>query len=280
MSLATLLAPVAGELRRSVVQVRTGASGGAGVVWDDRGAVVTNAHVALAARVTVVRPDGEAVSGEVERLDARRDLALVRASVGLPPVRIADPAGLRPGELVFAIGHPMGVAEAVSAGVFQALGALPEGLAPSHPGRAQAWVQADVHLAPGNSGGPLADAHGRVIGISAMIASGVALAVPSTDVRAFLSPNRPLGISVRLVPASDTVPGGLRVDRVARGSPAARAGVAAGDTLVAAAGIALTSAQDLARAVALTGPDDWLSLDLVRAGRWRRHQARIAGARS
>ena len=81
MSLATLLAPVAELLRRSVVQVRVGAAGGAGVVWDAEGAVVTNAHVAQAARVTVVRPDGAAVSGEVERLDSRRDLALVRAAV-------------------------------------------------------------------------------------------------------------------------------------------------------------------------------------------------------
>ena len=280
MSLATLLAPVAELLRRSVVQVRVGAAGGAGVVWDAEGAVVTNAHVAQAARVTVVRPDGAAVSGEVERRDSRRDLALVRAAVGLPPVRTADPAGLRPGELVFAIGHPMGVNEAVSAGVFQALGPLPDGLVPTRPGRRQRWVQADVHLAPGNSGGPIADAHGRVIGIAAMIAGGLALAVPSTDVRAFLSRRRPLGVAVRPVPARADVPCGLRVDHVVTGSPASDAGVAPGDILVAAAGSPLESADDLARAVALTGPDDWLSLDVVREGRWQRRQARITGSRS
>src|ERR1043166_7962620 len=231
MSLATLLAPGAGLLRRSVVQVRVGAGGGAGVVWDAEGAVVTNAHVAQAARVTVVRPDGAAVSGEVERRGLRRGLALGRAAVGLPPVPTPDPAGPRPGELVFAIGHPMGVNEAVSAGVFQALGPLPDGLVPALAGRRQRWVQAGVHLAPGNSGGPLADAHGRVIGVAAMIAGGLALAVPSTDVRAFLS-RRPLGVAVRPVPARDDVPRGLRVDHVVRGSPASDAGVAPGDILV------------------------------------------------
>ncbi|HEV8358009.1 MAG TPA: trypsin-like peptidase domain-containing protein [Gemmatimonadales bacterium] len=278
MSLATLLGPVAERLRRSVVQVRAGAAAGAGVIWGAGGMVVTNAHVAHAARLTVVGPDGTAVPGAVERLDPERDLALVRAAIDLPPVRTADPAELRPGALVFAVGHPLGVNDAISAGVFQAIGALPEGLLPARAVQRHPWVQADLHLEPGNSGGPLADALGRVVGISAMIANGLALAVPSTEVRAFLSEHPPLGVAVRPVFLPGDGGGGLRVDRVLAGSPADQAGVLPGDVIVAAAGAPLRSAAELARTVALLGRDNWLTLDLVRDGRWRRHQARIAGA--
>ena len=103
----------------------------------------------------------------------------------MPVVQTADPATLRPGSLVFAVGHPFGVVDAVSAGVFQAVGWLPSGLELNK--ERLRWVQADVRLGPGNSGGPLADSEGRVIGVSAMILAGLALAVPSTDVDAMLA---------------------------------------------------------------------------------------------
>ena len=95
--------------------------------------------------------------------------------------------------LVFAVGHPLGVKDAVSVGVFQAVGAIPLGfgMAERRPRRGRSpfipWVQADVRLAPGNSGGPIADVEGNVIGVAAMIVSGLALAVPAPDLERLLT---------------------------------------------------------------------------------------------
>jgi len=182
---ATLLGLGALDLRGSVVQVMTGLAGGAGVAWSP-GMVITSAHVAPGREVTLVLPDGTALPGEVLARDRRRDLALIGGPFELPAIETADPARLRPGALVFAVGHPLGVRQAMSAGGFQALGRLPDGLARRGMDPRLAWVQADIRLAPGNSGGPIADSEGRVIGIAAMIVGGLALAVPSPEVGAFL----------------------------------------------------------------------------------------------
>ena len=115
-----------------------------------------------------------------------RDVALVRApGAAMASVRTADPSALRPGSLVMAIGHPFGLVDAVSTGVLQSVGELPFGF--DFEGRTLRWVQADVRLGPGNSGGPLADADGRVIGVAAMIVAGMALAVPAPEVEALLA---------------------------------------------------------------------------------------------
>lgn len=188
--IASFLAAAAAQLRPSVVQILNGPgrgeSGGAGVVWGESGLIVTNAHVATGRDVMVVA-DGRRARGEVVARIAKRDLAVVRASeLALPGAQPGDPARLRPGSLVFAVGHPFGVRDAVSAGVLQAVGRLPSGFA-KIGSSAHVWVQADVRLAPGNSGGPLADAAGRVIGVAAMIVGGLALAVPAGDVNALLA---------------------------------------------------------------------------------------------
>jgi serine protease Do len=196
------LAAAAERLRASVVQVHGpgGNGGGAGIAWRG-GAIVTSAHVVSSRAVTVVLPDGRAVAGEVVARDAHRDLALVRApDAALPAVRAADPRALRPGSLLFAVGHPLGVLDAVTTGVLQATGPLPPGLGVPGMPRDVEWVQADVRLAPGNSGGPLADAEGRVVGVAAMVVAGLGLAVPAPDVDAFVAdgarprrPGRPAG---------------------------------------------------------------------------------------
>jgi serine protease Do len=136
--------------------------------------------------MTVVTPDGRRVSGELVWQERRRDVALVRApGASMPPVTVADPSALRPGSLVMAIGHPFGVVDAVSTGVLQSTGELPLEL--DFEGGRLRWVQADVRLGPGNSGGPLAGADGRVIGVSAMIVGGMALAVPAPEVEALIA---------------------------------------------------------------------------------------------
>ena len=174
----------AGRVRASVVHIRVGeTSGGAGVVWPG-GIVVTNAHVATERRVSLILPDGSTAEGETIWRDPSRDLAAVAALglAALPPAEPGDPEQLRAGALVFAIGHPWGVRDAVSVGVFHRVGPVAPGLGVPEAVRRQPWVQAAVRLAPGNSGGPIADAGGRVIGVSAMIVGGLALAVPALDV--------------------------------------------------------------------------------------------------
>ncbi len=182
----------AARLRASVVAIVDGGHG-AGFAWRDD-LFVTSAHVVSARKAVVLTPDGRAVEGTVVGRDVDRDIALVHApEARVPAVTCGDPYALRPGALVFAVGHPLGVKDAVSVGVFQAVGAIPLGfgMAERRPRRGRSpfipWVQADVRLAPGNSGGPIADVEGNVIGVAAMIVSGLALAVPSPDLEGLLS---------------------------------------------------------------------------------------------
>jgi serine protease Do len=174
------LAEVAERLRRITVQVRTGGrSTGAGVVWLRRGLVVTNAHVAAAPRAEIVTADGRTLTGRVTARDPRRDLAVLAvAADALEPALRTDARGLRAGELLVALGHPLGVANAAALGVVHR---APTG-APGPGG----WLHADIRLAPGNSGGPLADAAGRVVGINAMIAGGLGVAVPTHVIEQFV----------------------------------------------------------------------------------------------
>jgi len=189
----TFLSGPAERLRASVVGIANGrrgggrgAGGGAGIAWSGD-LFVTSAHVATATHATIVTTDGRAVPGDVVRRDAERDIAVIRApGAAVAAAVTGDPYALRSGSLVFAVGHPFGVRDAVSVGVLQAVSRLPRGYGLNGKG-ALVWVQADVRLAPGNSGGPVADAQGRVIGVAAMVVSGVALAVPVPDVERCLS---------------------------------------------------------------------------------------------
>ena len=165
---------IAERLRRSTVQVfadRRG--GGSGVVWKSDGVIMTNAHVAHKDAAEVQLWDGRRLPARVTSRDARRDLALLRIQVsGLDAAAVGDSSALRPGELVMAIGSPLGFAGALSTGVAHSTGG--------------GWIYADVRLAPGNSGGPLANARGEVIGINTAIINGLGMAVPSNAAAEFL----------------------------------------------------------------------------------------------
>jgi serine protease Do len=176
--LAAAAAGLAARLARVTVEVRGRGRGagaaavGSGVVWHPDGLILTNAHVAHE-DVTVVLADGQARRARLVARDVRRDLAaLVVDATGLPAALIGDSGALRVGELVLAVGNPMGLVRALSAGLVHAVGP-----------RA---IHADLRLAPGNSGGPLADAQGYVVGLNAMIVGGLAVAVPSREARRFV----------------------------------------------------------------------------------------------
>jgi serine protease Do len=171
---------VAASLRRVTARVVDGdrASHGSGVVWTADGIIVTNAHVARR-HATVVLADGRRLDARVAAWDPQHDLAALEVDASLEPADIGDSDTLRVGDVVLAVGHPFGVTGALTAGLVHALGPR-DGFVPAR------WVHAAVRLAPGNSGGPLADARGRVIGVNSMIVGGLALAVPSNVVTEFL----------------------------------------------------------------------------------------------
>jgi serine protease Do len=179
MSTATLdFVGLAETLRRVTVEIiADGGALGSGLLWP-RGCVVTNAHVIRAARVAVRLVDGIRLDGRLVARDREADLAVLQLpGSGLPAATLADSA-VRVGSVVVAVGHPFGVRGALTAGIVHAV-------APLVPG-GPAWIHADVRLAPGNSGGPLADVAGAVVGLNAMVAGGLALAVPIARVIAFV----------------------------------------------------------------------------------------------
>jgi serine protease Do len=169
---------LATKLRASTVAVHDAdeRGSGSGVVWDARGLVITNAHVVRGRSATVEFGPRRRLRAALVGRDPQRDLAVLRiepqAAGELHAAERRDSGTLVPGELVVAVGNPHGLPGAITAGIVQRCNAR--------------WVVADVRLAPGNSGGPLADANGRVVGINSMIAGGLALAVPSAAVEAFL----------------------------------------------------------------------------------------------
>jgi len=170
---------LADDLRRVTVQVaRRGNVVGAGVVWAPEW-VVTNAHVIRHRSVEIGLADGRRAEGVVVAEDREADLALLRVPhLGIPGAAAAEPGRVRVGSLIVAIGHPFGMRGVLTRGIVHALG-------PVTPG-GRSWIQGDLKLGPGNSGGPLADAQGHLLGLNAMVAGGLALAIPLGEVSRFV----------------------------------------------------------------------------------------------
>ncbi len=230
------LGEVVEKLRRSTVQVRARRNGsGSGVIWSQDGQIVTNAHVlGNSSSVEVELWDARRVPGKIVKTDRRRDLALLQLEAsGLPAATAGDSNALRPGELVVAVGNPFGFTGAASSGVIHRLDS--------------SWIVSQVRLAPGNSGGPLANVRGDIIGINTMIAGGLAFAIPSRAVTGFLSTSpqvrTELGVVVRPL---DT---GFLVLEVVRDSPAHYASLLIGDILTGAGGNRFSSLRDLENAI-------------------------------
>ena len=246
---------IAEQLRRSTVVVHAGGRGnGSGVIWTADGVIITNAHVARASQMRIQLWDGREFDASLVSRDTRRDLAELRISAAnLPAAVAADSSQIRPGELAIAIGNPLGFVGALTTGVIHAVG-------PLRRWGSEPWVQADVRLAPGNSGGPLADARGRVIGINTMVAGRLALAVPSNAVTNFLASDPIdawLGVSVAPVrvprPGSRAKTFGLVLLEVEPESPAANASLLPGDILLGTEEKSFASLDDLATSLQGSG---------------------------
>jgi S1-C subfamily serine protease len=244
MAVTELVAPSVASL--SVRGARGAGAGSASVIGPD-GVMLTSAHVVAGAeKVTAVFPDGTEVSVDVVGRDPLSDLAVLRAKGAVPaPVVFGDAAQLRVGQLVVALGNPLGLSGSVTAGIVSGLGRS----LPTQAGRViDEVIQTDAALNPGNSGGVLADSVGRMVGVNTAVAGvGLGLAVPINDTtrgiiatlteygrvrRAWLGI---VGAEIRLAPplaARIGSPTGLQVAGLAEGSPAEASGLRRGDIVV------------------------------------------------
>jgi S1-C subfamily serine protease len=272
--------------RVASLRVRQGGrdGGGSAVVFTDDGFLLTNAHVVGSAREgRAAFADGAETSFAVVGADPLSDLAVIRVGGDTPPpATLGDSAGLVVGQLVVAVGNPLGLAGSVTAGVISALGRS----LPARDGAAtrliEDVIQTDAALNPGNSGGALADAGGRVVGINTAVAGvGLGLAVPINDttqriIGALMRDGRVrrayLGLVTTPAPVPRSLQGrvgvrrALRVVEVAHGSPAARAGLRAGDLLLSAGGSATVDARSLQRLMFADAIGRPLQLTVLRNG--------------
>ncbi len=241
------------SVRRFTVLVRSGRSGtGSGVVVGTDGAIVTNAHVIHGSRLTVELWDGKSVPASVQRIDRNRDLALLSARAsGLSAAIIGNSGNLKVGDLVIAVGNPFGFLGAASVGIVHSRGPI------SRMGAGE-WIRSDVRLAPGNSGGPLSDARGEVVGLNTMIVDRLGVAIPSNAVRRFIGSAKSdemLGVAVRplnlKVQENECI--GFLILEISEGSPAERASLLPGDLLIGTDRRLFGSADDLYEALSGEG---------------------------
>lgn len=281
-ALSAAVSPAVTELvdrvRPSVVQVRSGRRGnGTGVIWRADGVIMTNDHVVAHAhgQLQVTLTDGRTLDATLTARNPRLDLALLRVDArDLPAAIAADSRLLRVGELVLAIGHPWGQPWVVTAGIVSAVGEVPV----NDEGGKAAYIRSDVRLAPGNSGGPMLNARGEVIGINAMIFGGdLAVAIPSHVATGWLAlqPGRKpaFGVKVQRTELPEAArqdawanrAAGLLIVGIEPGGAAERAGLLVGDLLLDGAGVALENPNAL-RELLERDTGSPLRLYLLRAG--------------
>lgn len=316
-ALSDELATLARRVRESMVQVQAGPRGmGSGVIWsvgepnaagEAEANVITNAHVVAAARaktLTIRVHDGRELEATVAAVDPTHDLALLRTKAsGLRAAEYGDSSALRVGELVLAVGNPWGREGAVTVGVVESRApadpdlelepAEDENVPEQPPERdpRRAWgvwrprrielIQADVRLYPGNSGGPLADSRGRVVGINAMVGGGLGFAIPSRTVQQFVEEAdgavHPilLGVQVLTVPLPEALRQRLGIQQetapliaaVETGGAGERAGLLVGDVLLAVDDAAVRAAEHLGRILNRMGAREQpRALSIVRGG--------------
>jgi serine protease Do len=179
------MASVADGALRSLVQISDGQGNGAGTIWHPDGLIVTNAHVVAGRHsLEVTLSDGRTFPAQVLAQDQDRDLAALAIKASdLPTIELGDSRRLRPGQWVFALGHPWGVTGVVTAGIVIGLGAE----WPEMPSSGQDWIAVSLHVRPGNSGGPLVDVQGRLVGINTIMTGPEAgFAIPIHVAKSFL----------------------------------------------------------------------------------------------
>ncbi len=272
---ATSIADVAEEAVDSVVSIKAGRSAGSGVIISHTGIVITNHHVVAGSRrVTVTDARGRDFSATVTGRDADSDLAVLEIDGkprGLKPMPVGDSDKLRLGEIVLAIGNPLGIGHSVSMGIVSA----------KNRGAAE-YVQTDAAINKGNSGGALVNMRGELVGINTAIVSttggsdGIGFAIPSNNVAPIVEAlikdgaRAWLGVSIQTVDRNMADDLGLRtqrgvyVARLVRGGPAARAGLRRGDVIVKAHGKEVSTVKELQRVITTAGVGTTIEVEVVR----------------
>ncbi|MFL5758227.1 MAG: S1C family serine protease [Thermomicrobiales bacterium] len=268
--LAGEIAEIAQRIAESVVQVNQGGGNGAGVIWRSDGQIVTNSHVASSEQVEVVLADGRKFTGKVTARHPNHDLAIVQIPAEeLPAVEVGDSSTVRPGQIALAVGHPLGMRNAISAGIIVAAGQVVTENGP----RTGDLLQADVTLLPGNSGGPLVDAAGGVIGINTMVAGQLSLAIPSQAVETFVAGKAIgvgraflgiIGVPVQLKRPEQDV--GFLLTEVEEGGPADRAGLFTGDIITAIGDATVIDQESVPATVLRLVPGDAVTMHVLRGG--------------
>ena len=256
---------------------------GSGFIISEDGRIVTNHHVIDGAQsVTVTLSDGRKLEATVLGSDPMTDIALlqVEAAEDLPAVTFGDSDAMRAGDEVFAVGNPFGLGGTVTSGIVSATSRN------INSGPYDDFIQTDAAINRGNSGGPLFNAAGEVIGVNTAIFSpdggsvGIGFAVPSDLVREIVADLEDDGsitrgwLGVQIRPMSDEVanvlgydaPRGAVIEAVSEDSPAEKAGLRSGDIVLSFAGTEIGELRDLTRAVASTSPDETAEVVVLRKG--------------
>ncbi|MES1248072.1 MAG: trypsin-like peptidase domain-containing protein [Actinomycetota bacterium] len=256
---------------------QTSQAEGAGFVYDSTGDIVTNAHVVDGETAIKVRfQDGKTVSATLVGKDESTDIAVIKVDVDaseLHPLTIGSSSNLEVGQTVAAIGSPFGLPETMTAGIISALDRTIT--APNNYSISGA-IQTDAAINHGNSGGPLLNSAGAVIGVNAQIESnsndnaGVGFAIPIDSVKSVADTIISGGtvqhayLGVQIADAANGA--GAQVTRVVSGSPADKAGLQAGDVITAIDGKAIANADELTARVNTYKPGDKATLSVTRSG--------------
>ena len=261
--------------RPAIVQIRNEQrGGGTGVVWQADGRIITNHHVVPNDndKIQVQFVDGRALPAKVIHRNPSLDLALLQIQGdNFQALPVGDSSKLRVGELVFAIGHPWGQKWSVTAGIFSTMTTLQR-----RDGTSTQYIKSDVLLAPGNSGGPLLDADGKVVGINAMIFGGdQSVSIPSNVVTTWLESlpkgRVALGVGVQRVELPADIrqqvqqAAGLLIANI-NGREGLSPDLLIGDLLLSVDGVALDTTATLRTALANKRAGDKPAFSLVRAG--------------
>jgi putative serine protease PepD len=269
----------AGEIYKrsqsAVVEIQAGNATGTGFVVDQQGHVVTNEHVVGDSQTVEIRfADESTEQGRVLGTDPSIDVALIEVDLtghDVTPVQLGSSAGVEVGDPVYAIGNPFGLERTLTAGIVSAVN---RDIQAPNNFTINDVIQTDAPVNPGNSGGPLLDAAGNVIGVVSQIQSenggniGIGYAVPSDTVRNVLSTLESGGevehayLGVRLQETDN----GVSLSAVRAGEPGQKAGLQQDDVVVEADGKKIESASDIQRAVDAHKPGDKLVLKVRRGG--------------
>jgi len=250
---------------------------GSGVIVSEDGFILTNHHVvAEADEVRVTLDDDRSFTAEVIGVDPKTDLAVIRIDAErLSAARLGDSDRLRIGEWVVAAGNPYGLSSSITAGIVSGKGRRNVGIADYED-----FIQTDAAIHPGNSGGPLVNLEGQVVGINTAIFSrngsgtGIGFAIPVNMARGIqerlIREGRVargyLGVMIRDVASDSAGRRGVLVTSVRAGTPAARSGIAEGDVIVRVGDTVVRETEELRAAVAALRPGTAIDVEVIRDG--------------